>query len=1158
MATFTVTTDVNADTLTSKAGADTYNVNGTGARLTFDGDTRYDLNGNTSAAIGNVTPSATLGGTVKIDGSASWLIPYTAGAGLVPAAGTVIAVTGGSAASGKLVGVYSALNVAPTAAAAAMPASGYIKVKQWNGTLYGTTAILSGITATTGAGEKYGWVEFVATEGLIWTVNSVNNIFGGVAQTNFQGTWYNLGTTSGSSATTYQIPSNGVNQYHGGVFVDNATPITISSASWSSGTATINSTAHGAVTGQTVIIDGCTPLAWNVTGQITKVTADQFTIAIASNPGTMTGFGTTSIPEFYPMTDGSALSTVVATDSLRGKWCWISTAGLLTFQNDGTNTSGGYLPPSGRVIRIGNVFMTACTSAAKTQNSVNTTLNSRFNFKTDLSGVLSMDKVSCTWRMNNMNTPAAASITNTGFCTSLGFQGPASTKISLVNIGIGSIAANTTNVVNLTSLSGGVDIYDSVFGAGTMSSKTNFGATTVNNLTMRRCKMIHTGDAGSASGISITTSNNITISDSTFAGGSFNGQQSAGTNSVTNTTFYSSAWGKGSPTNNISIIALTNVCSGWTWDGFTTGGLVGQGMRSNLIQVSGGTSNCTFKNFGTADAPLDFRDSFGWTSATWTRSTTTATITKTSHGLATGDQIYVNWSSDITAITTVSKQPITVVDPNTFTFVCLNAGAASGSIGYEYSSIGQIINTFGDNFTVQNVHVLGNGSAYAPTNAFTTLRLENVTSDTKIADGGFSGNTMKIDSAVYPNRTPVAFPTACFGTAIISQYLTPYNTTYSGSAVAWTRVTTTITVTSTAHGLVTNDRVYVLNSSDPTATSWGLKVITVTGADTFTYTGVNSGAASGTFDYRVPDGRFAIVFDQGNAASTMYTIDSGTDIAFTGAGGLTMPTIGNQVTYTATRLRFGFNTFSNIVPQMTGGTITDYDITYDLDRGSGFSGTFNNASYPRAGGGGTAASTNVTMTSTTGVNAGDYVYGQGIAEGAKVNSITNSTTVVVSVANTAAVTGILQFSQLPNESALPSTGVYLKVRIKTTTTNTSAITFLALHAQSTNASRVRLYDQSITVAYAVTALDSTLAAIQNARVFIKAASGGPATAGTVIYNGLTDASGNIAGSYSYTGDQPITGWVRKQTSAPFYKQAIISGTIKNTGFTTTVVMAGDS
>lgn len=75
MATFTITAAQNIDALSVKAGGDTYNING--GILTIDQDSRVGTNQTTSATLGPVTLSAALGGTVNIDGTAIWMIPYT-------------------------------------------------------------------------------------------------------------------------------------------------------------------------------------------------------------------------------------------------------------------------------------------------------------------------------------------------------------------------------------------------------------------------------------------------------------------------------------------------------------------------------------------------------------------------------------------------------------------------------------------------------------------------------------------------------------------------------------------------------------------------------------------------------------------------------------------------------------------------------------------------------------------------------------------------------------------------------------------------------------------------------------------------------------------------------------------------------------------------
>ncbi len=68
----------------------------------------------------------------------------------------------------------------------------------------------------------------------------------------------------------------------------------------------------------------------------------------------------------------------------------------------------------------------------------------------------------------------------------------------------------------------------------------------------------------------------------------------------------------------------------------------------------------------------------------------------------------------------------------------------------------------------------------------------------------------------------------------------------------------------------------------------------------------------------------------------------------------------------------------------------------------------------------------------------------------------------------------------------------------------------------------------------ITVLDAaTSAAVQNARVYMIADSGGDLSPGTVILNALSDASGVVQDTgFNYTSNQPVTGRVRKGPAAP--------------------------
>lgn len=124
-----------------------------------------------------------------------WMIPYTGGSGNVPAWNTVISNGTGSA----FTGVHSVPTAASTAPGAAMPASGYIRVKQKTGTYQ--AGALTGITATASDAGRIGWIEIVGDEAA--TVNA--NRLGTFEVT---GAWYEIGTTNGTSNQTMQIPTD--------------------------------------------------------------------------------------------------------------------------------------------------------------------------------------------------------------------------------------------------------------------------------------------------------------------------------------------------------------------------------------------------------------------------------------------------------------------------------------------------------------------------------------------------------------------------------------------------------------------------------------------------------------------------------------------------------------------------------------------------------------------------------------------------------------------------------------------------------------------------------------------------------------------------------------------------------------------------------------
>jgi hypothetical protein len=186
----------------------------TNATLVINSDNRWSQQ---AAVIGNITTSATTGGTLTIDGTTVWWIPYDGGTGNVPALGTLGAsdATGNVAGTGEFMGIFSAHGVAPTAAAAAVPATGFLKLRRKITDYVDNEVItLAGgatVTVNSTTGGKRGWLNIVGEEGSTITVGRLGTM-------NINGDWFYLDTTcSGARNQTIQLP---VADQYGGVWIE--------------------------------------------------------------------------------------------------------------------------------------------------------------------------------------------------------------------------------------------------------------------------------------------------------------------------------------------------------------------------------------------------------------------------------------------------------------------------------------------------------------------------------------------------------------------------------------------------------------------------------------------------------------------------------------------------------------------------------------------------------------------------------------------------------------------------------------------------------------------------------------------------------------------------------------------------------------------------
>jgi hypothetical protein len=993
MATFTITTPVNIDSLSGKTGGDVYNING--GYLTVDQDSRYGTNGSTSATMLTIACSASLGGSVIFKADKVRLIPYDTGSGTVPAYNTTISQ---GSASGLLIGVYSALNVAPTTPGSAMPASGFIKIKQWNDVAYAAGA-LTGITANATGADRVGWIEVVGEEAGTLTLNRLNNTANKLAQ----GDWYEIGTTDGVRATTYQIPSNGVNQYHGGVWVETSTA---------------------------------------------------------------------GVYEYYSETSDSAVDTVVDTSERKGKFCWISTAGLLRFGHDGTNSSGGYVPPTGRKIRIPNVFMQSATAAARTQNSFNATIGTRFRLVTTAAGLVDVDKISTAWNFLNLTNCAQLSLTNSSFINRITIANNAN-PLTMTNVGIGQVQVEGASILTFSSCLEGGTLTDIWVGRGQWSGSNNYGIFFSNSsdFTCTNINIYGTSNrTGSHFPLYISSSNRIYID-----GGAFNGR--LWVNIATDVEIKNFKWWESAFQTNTAAgdnLLLIATCTNGLFENIDVAD--GDMPTTVVFAINSLCENVKVRNMGTYSTPITTGLS-AFTNASTTRATTTATVTTASpHGLR-SNQLIQLWQTNISGISLGAKT-VTVTSSTTFTFTCLNSGLTSGYVSYvptQQTSITTITNS--QNVKVQNIHALGTRSnVYTANNTNKDIYIENVTHTSPNLNTGTAGATnLRLDSVTdSPNVGGVQ--SAVYGSHFISGF--QYGLTapkLTGTGVSWTRSLTTVTVTNADHNLVNNTIIQVLDSSSPAATTSGrTRTITVGDKDTFSYSTVNVGATSGTLDYRVADSKLTLQMNEPNTdTASLFTVNSGTPL-FTGAGTWSALVSGDQATWEMERYIIGFTGIPNMLPWWTlgGGNEINYRLQYDIDRGSGFSGSFKNWFFPVSATATTSGSTTVTVASTTGIAVGDYVYGQGIATGAKVASITDATNFVLDTNATATIGGqTIFFNAAPNEATFPSTGVKFKIRITLLAASTQPISFVYMPLTSDATSRAALYPQDVeTVTFSLTGL----------------------------------------------------------------------------------------
>lgn len=176
--------------------------------------------------------------------------------------------------------------------------------------------------------------------------------------------------------------------------------------------------------------------------------------------------------------------------------------------------------------------------------------------------------------------------------------------------------------------------------------------------------------------------------------------------------------------------------------------------------------------------------------------------------------------------------------------------------------------------------------------------------------------------------------------------------------------------------------------------------------------------------------------------------------------------------------------------------------------------------------------------------------------GATVNIVANPVSVTITVKDVSGTAIQNANVYLPVASGGPFP---FQVTVTIVNSGTTATVTHTAHGMATN-DQVRIKGASLTQNNGVFTITVTDA---NTYTYTMSSAPGSSPTGTitstfVLLKGLTDVNGQITMSRVFPSDQPISGQARKSSATPFYKTAIITGTVSSsTGFSANALMVLD-
>ena len=1130
----------------ARSGGDSI-TNTNGWSLTIDQDTQYGhgspaIAAATSGSLGSITQTAASGGDILVDSRFVRLIPFDTGSGTLAIDGSTQTI---GSATCVAIGVYTAMNVAPTNTGA----SGWLKVTAWNGVDFPTSGSFtkSGFTFTITGPSVPGWIEIVGDDAATMTLNRLGKF-------QVRGAYYELGTTDGNRATTYQVPNNGKQLYVPAIEVQGAA-WTITGATWSAGVATFTTSApHDMLVGQPGTVTGVTPSGYNCVDQfITDLTASTFSVAM-SDPGAYVSGGTAQAYEQYPCAGTlacTAVNWVANEDTRRGKVFWNTNAttsltlptGVVRFGHDGTNSAGAYCPPAGRKIRIPNAIFTNCTTAARNQNVLpNVALATRYDFTTNGAGQVDIDKACMCW-FPTFTQSQSLSLTNSGFMSQL-FLTEIPTRVVMKNVAIGQQAAvAAVNPITTSFLYAGGTWHNVV---GTMAATTGtsngfcWNISTTDNLVavdcVGWCFAFRTGGLGGKMN-QFTTCPDLVLTRFHTINQGLNWNNCA--NMLVEDTKFTDTTGLRQSTQSGTVFSPVGALSSGAISGLRYVGYRAQAWGGLFAPSSSLRGPFKFRNMGTYANPLETGDG-PYRDVSWARTTTVCTVTHVAHGLIVGENIVVPWNSSTSAIAAGAKVVATVPTADTYTFACTNSGDASGTLTYYVNNqSGLLLIITGANYTnlsVQRCYLkFLRGSFLGSDNSNSNVSVESSFITYDPCNLGISTYAILNGRSKFGIGPSQGISPSTYGTNWIDG---PIRCLADVDTYTWTRSGAVVTATTTSgyHNLQaqSTEPVEVIASSDEAALNLGYYTLTVPGtsgdtANKFRLTSYAVGGTSGTATIRAETGRVALFLNENSATGEpQYTFTAGNPL-FTGAGTLRMPTVGDQVVFETPDWIRGHTAFTTNVPSMSTATIANFWLEYQIDTGSGYGPwrtAFRQTTTNVAAGTAGAATITSVPAAANWIADGDYVqnlnWGQ-INRSARVASGGGTTTLTMTKNhNTTFSSAGLKVFRMPAEVIDADVGFKLKLRITTLIAGAGAsntVGPIIFPTLTTNTSR-----------QVVSPLDTSTIQVNNL-VTGSQVKATKLVGGDVLFNGA-ESGGAINFTTDFTGTIVIT--ARKGTGTPTY------------------------